>query len=269
MMKLGLIGYGTIGRAVAHAVNTGRAGACELAAVLVRDRGRVPSVDSEQPDCLVTADLDDFLAADSDVVAEVAGHAALRLYAVPVLRSGRDLITVSVGALADEELLAAVRTAAAQGHSRLLIPSGAIAALDAVSSAAIGKIDEVTLLVRKPPAAWKGTPAEEAASRVAGESVCVYEGGVREAAGLFPQNVNVASALSLAGIGFDRTRIRICADPTISHNTFELIVRGDFGELSLELKNRPYPENPKTGYLVVMSVIKAIRRIQERIVVGY
>jgi aspartate dehydrogenase len=185
------------------------------------------------------------------------------------LRSGRDVITVSVGALADDNFFATLKRAAEGSGRRLLIPAGALAALDAISSAAIGELEEITLLVRKPPVAWKGTPAEEAAMKVTDEAVCVYEGRVREAAALFPQNVNVASALSLAGIGFDRTMIRICADPTIRHNTFELHARGEFGELRLELKNRPRPENPKTGYLVVMSVIKAIRRLQDRIIVGY
>lgn len=268
-MRLGLIGYGTIGRAVARAICSGRAGGVELAAVLVRDPGKIPADDVDLPPCPFTADPDEFMATGMDVVVEVAGHAALRLHGERVLRSGRDLMTVSVGALADESFLATMRRAADEGRSRLLIPSGALAALDAVSSAAVGEIDEITLLVRKPPVAWKGTPAEDAASRATDEMVCVYEGAVREAAGLFPQNVNVASALSLAGVGFDRTKIRICADPTIDRNTFELIVSGDFGELRMELKNRPYPENPKTGYLVVMSVIKAIRRLQERIIVGY
>jgi len=268
-MRIGLIGYGTIGRAVAKAIRAGQAGSVELAALLVRDAGRVSADEVKQLQCKVTADPDEFFATETGVVVEVAGHAALKLYAERALRSGRDVITVSVGALADDMFLSAIKHAAEAGGRRLLIPSGALGALDAISSAAIGEIEEITLLVRKPPVAWVGTPAEEAAMKVTDEAVCVYEGRVRKAAGLFPQNVNVASALSLAGIGFDRTIIRICADPTIKHNMFELHARGDFGELKLELKNRPRPENPKTGYLVVMSVIKAIRRLQDKIIIGY
>ena len=86
---------------------------------------------------------------------------------------------------------------------------------------------------------------------------------------LFPQNINVVAALSLSGVGFERTEIKMYADPTVQHNTFEILARGEFGELQLVLKNRPYPENPKTGYLVVMSLIKSIRRLQETVVVGF
>lgn len=268
-MRIGLIGYGTIGRAVARAIQEGRAGAAELVTVLARDVRRIGGNEAGQLPWKITADPDEFFAADMAAVVEAAGHAALRQYAERALCSGRDVIAVSVGAFADDEFFAAVERAAQQCGRRLLVPSGALGALDAVSSAAVAGMDEVTLIVRKPPAAWKGTPAEAAASQAADEPVCFYEGRAREAARLFPQNVNVSAALSLAGIGFDRTQIKMYADPLARHNTFELIARGDFGEMRLELKNRPYPENPKTGHLVVLSVIKSIRRLQERVTVGF
>jgi aspartate dehydrogenase len=217
----------------------------------------------------ITTNADEFFAASLDVIIEAAGHAAVRQYAERALRSGRDFLMVGVGAFVDDELLASVKRAAAESGRRLMIPSGALGGLDAISSGAVGMLEEVVLIARKPPAAWMGTRAEEAASRAVTEPVCFYEGTAREAARLYPQNVNVAAALSLAGIGLDRTNIRIYADPTIKHNTFELHARGDFGEIRLELKNRPYPENPKTGHLVVMSLIKAIRRLQDSVVVGF
>lgn len=123
--------------------------------------------------------------------------------------------------------------------------------------------------MRKPPAAWLGTPAERSALRVAGQAICIYEGGAREAVRLFPQNVNVVVALSLAGVGFDRTRVRMFVDPLVKHNTHELLIRGEFGEMRLELKNRPHPDNPKTGRLVIMSVIKALRRLQDEAIIGF
>lgn len=268
-MHVGLIGFGTIGKAVARAVQEGRAGEAGIVSVLVRDTSKIESTDAALLQSKITADPDEFFSTDMEVAIEAAGHDALTKYAERALRSGRDMLAVSVGALADDALLSSISRAAEESKRKLLIPSGALAALDGISAAAIGAIDEVTLVVRKPPAAWKGTPAEEVASGVAETPVCFYEGQAREATRAFPQNVNVLAALSLAGIGFDRTSVRMYVDPTVKHNTFELLSRGEFGELKLELKNRPYPENPKTGHLVVLSLIKAIRRLQERIIVGF
>jgi aspartate dehydrogenase len=268
-MKIGLIGFGTIGRAVARAIRDGRAGGAELVTVLVRDVNKISADEAEQLSGKITADADTFFAAGMQVVVEAAGHGALKQYAERALRSGRDVLAVSVGALADDDLLASLKHAARESSRRLLIPSGALGALDAVSAGAVGAIDEIVLVTRKPPAAWKGTPAEGAAARATDEPICLYEGQAREAVKLFPQNVNVAAALSLAGVGLDRTRIRMYADPTVKLNTFELLVSGDFGELSLRLGNKPYPENPKTGHLVVMSLIKSIRRLQEPVIVGF
>ncbi|MCS6805199.1 MAG: aspartate dehydrogenase [Acidobacteriota bacterium] len=268
-MNIGLIGFGTIGRAIAQAIHAGRAGQVELGCVLVRDLNKISSMDVGLVAGRITTSADQFFAASLDVIIEAAGHAAVRQYAERTLRSGRDFLMVSVGAFVDDELLSCVKRAAAQSGRRLMIPSGALGGLDAISSAAIGALKEVTLVVRKPPVAWKGTQAEEAALRAAIEPVCFFEGTAREAAASYPQNVNVAAALSLAGVGLDQTRVRIYADPAVEHNTFELQARGDFGEIKLELKNRPYPGNPKTGHLVVMSLIKAIRRLQDSVVVGF
>ena len=268
MLSIGLIGFGTIGKAVAKAVKEGRAGDARIVSVLVRDPKKTDSsaASSYQE---ITGDPERFFSADMEVVVEAAGHAALKQYAERTLHSGRDMLAVSVGALADDSLLARIRSAAEQSNRKLLIPSGALGALDAVSAGAVGAVDEVTLVVRKPPAAWKGTPAEEVASRNLDVPFCFYEGKAREATIAYPQNVNVLAALSLAGVGFDATTVKMYVDPTVQHNTFELISRGEFGQLKLELKNRPYPDNPKTGHLVVLSLTKAIRRLQERIVVGF
>ncbi len=268
-MRIGLIGLGTIGKQVAYAILDGRGGNAQLAAILEGDAAKIHVARTEGLADIITADVDEFFGADTEVIVEAAGHAALKQCAERALRSGRDLLAVSAGAFADRDFLSRVERAAEECKRRVAIPSGSLAALDAVSSGAIGNIEEVTLVARKPPAAFKGTVAEDVAARVVDEPVCLYDGFAREAAELFPQNVNVVASLSLAGVGFDGTAIKMYADPTISHNTFELYARGEFGELKVELKNIPYPENPKTGHLVVMSLIKAIRRLEERFIVGF
>jgi aspartate dehydrogenase len=268
-MRIGLIGFGTIGRAVARAIDERRAGAAELAAVLVRDLDKARATGITERGVMITADPDEFFAAEMDVVVEAAGHAGLKQYGVRALHGGLDVLAVSVGAFADDDFSSSIRRAAEENGRRLLVPSGALGALDAVAAAAVGALDRVVLVARKPPAAWKGTPAEDVALQAVTEPVCFYEGRAREAAKLFPQNVNVVAALSLAGVGFDRTVIKMYSDPSVKHNTFELHATGEFGELKLDLKNKPYPENPKTGHLVVMSVIRSIRRLQESVIVGW
>ena len=268
-MRLGLIGFGTIGKAVARALQMDRAGGSEIVTILVRDLSKISPSDAEGLQGKLTADPEQFFSADMEVVVEAAGHSALKQYAERALRSGRDMLAVSIGALADDSLLSSIRRAAEESRQKLLVPSGALGALDAISAGAVGAIDEVTLVVRKPPAAWQGTAAEDVASHAAQEPICFYEGMARDAVRAFPQNVNVLAALSLAGVGFERTRTKMYVDPTVRHNTFELLSRGEFGELRVELRNQPYPENPKTGRLVVMSLIKAIRRLEDRIIVGF
>jgi aspartate dehydrogenase len=268
-MRIGLIGYGTIGRALSRAVRDGRAGDANLVAILGRDVDRMRKAGANEEQCKLTATPSEFFATEMDIAVEAAGHGALAQYAEEALLSGHDMLAVSVGALADEGLLTSIKRAATKSGRRLLIPSGALGGLDAISAGAVGAMDKVIITVRKPPAAWKGTPAEDATGGAGNEPVCFYEGRAREAVMLFPQNINVVAALSLSGVGFERTEIKMYADPAVQHNTFEILARGEFGELQLVLKNRPYPENPKTGYLVVMSLIKSIRRLQETVVVGF
>jgi aspartate dehydrogenase len=260
---VGLIGYGAIGRPLAESVAAGLAGPVQVTAVLVRDPSRYPL---PAGGALLTTDPAAFLDAPSELVVEAGGHEALRQYGEAVLQSGRDLMVVSAGAFADDALLARLLAAARATGRQMLVPSGAIAGLDVISAGAVGGLDEVTITTRKPPAAWKGTPGE-AQALAATEPVLLYEGPARAGVALFPQNVNVAAALALAGVGLDATAMRVYADPTVTHNTHEVHARGAFGQVSLTLQNVP-SENPKTGRIVAMSVLKALRNRVAPLVVG-
>lgn len=263
-LALGLIGYGAIGRPLAAAVLAGAAGPVRLAAVLVREPARhTPAPEG----AVLTDDPAEFLRRPLDLVVEAAGHAALRAHGEAVLAAGCDLMVVSVGAFADDALLERLLAAARRAGRQILVPSGAIAGLDVISAAAVGGLDEVRITTRKPPAAWRGTPGE-AQALAASEPALLFEGPAREGVVLFPQNVNVAAALALAGVGLDATRMRVYADPTVTHNTHEVYARGAFGEVHLTLRNVPTPENPKTGRIVVMSVLKAVRNRRAALVVG-
>lgn len=266
-VRVGLIGFGTIGQGVAELIREGKAGQTELVSVLVRSPERVPDGAAEQYGCRFTDDAADFLAVELDVVVEAAGHEAVRAYAEHVLRSNKDLMVAAIGAFAEPGLWERVCRTAHEHGRRVYLPSGAIAGLDAVSSAALGELEEVTHAIRKPPGGL--LPPDEAAEvERSGEPRELFAGSAREAAPRYPENVNVAAALSLAGIGLDRTRVRVVADPSVTKNTHDIRVRGDFGELRIVMQNVPSETNPRTGRIVARSMAKALRNLTASVVVG-
>jgi aspartate dehydrogenase len=208
---------------------------------------------------------------DLRVIVEAAGHTALTTHGPSYLRRGIDLIALSAGALSDDALRAELVENARAGHSTIFVPSGAIAGLDGVGALTLGGQGQVTITTSKPPAAWKGIEYVERLGVDVGQlnaPLVLYEGEARHAVAFFPQNVNVAAALSLAGIGFDRTRVRVVADPSLSRNTHEIEVNGDRGHLHLRIEGVPTPSNPKTGYLACLSAVAALRKLSNPLWVG-
>lgn len=267
MIDVGLIGYGTAGRDVAEAILEGRAGDSRLVAVLVRDAGRLAEVSI--PQCRITDSEEEFFARRPDVVVEAAGHEAVRRHALRSLANGSDFMVVSVGAFCDQALFDETVDTARRHGRRLLVPSAAIAGLDRIAAAAQGPLERVTLTTRKPVKAWRGTFAETVVDLdTVEEPTLVFEGSAREAAGIFPESVNVSAALSLAGLGFEATEVRVLVDPTIEKNVHDVFAKGLFGEVRIEVQNTPSPANPKTGYIVAMSVARALRNLTSAVVVG-
>ncbi len=249
-LELGLIGYGTIGRAVGEAVVAGRVPGVSLGAVMTR---RCP--EALPAGVAWSPRLDDLLAAPPGLVVEAAGAEVLAAVATTVLGRGVSLMALSVSAFTDPTLYDAAHAAARAGGSRLICPSGAIAGLDAIAAATMDRIDRVVLTQRKPPAAL--LPPPEAAA-VTAETV-LAEGTAREIARRFPKNANIAAALALAGPGFEAVRVRVVADPAVSRNTVELEAEGAFGRLSLVQANVP-TANARTSYLVILSTLAALTR---------
>jgi aspartate dehydrogenase len=265
-VRVGIIGFGAIGRALAEAIFDGRAGQARLAAVLVRSPEKVEPGSAERLGCRFTTDAADFLDSQMDLVVEAAGHEALRAYAEHVLRADKDLMVLAVGAFADAGFWERVTRLAHERGRRVYIPSAGIGGLDLIGAAALADLEEVTHLIRKPP---RGLLPAEAAAAVEreGKPVELFAGPAREAAPRFPANVNVAAAVSLAGVGLDRTFVRVVADPTVDRNTHEVVAKGHFGEIRIQLQNVP-TENPRTGRIVALSAIKAVRNLTSPVVVG-
>jgi len=263
-MKLGLIGHGAIAQHLLAALDEGMLPSITVPAVLVRNERSRSAAARE-----VTTDAARFLQHGFDAVLECAGHQAVRDHGERVLKAGADLLVTSVGAFADDALLARIRRTAEIAGRRLVLPSAGIGALDILGAASIGGLDEVTVTVRKDAASWYGTVAAEShdLDRLAGP-VVLYDGPVREGARLYPQNVNIAAAVALAGIGLDRTRLVIVADPAIASHQVEIAARGAFGSFRFAEDIVPSAENPKTGRLVAMALIKTLRQLRSTMVIG-
>jgi aspartate dehydrogenase len=200
-------------------------------------------------------------------VIEAAGGKIFGELADKVFAAGKDLMVISVGALLDHpEVIERAR----RSGRRLFIPSGAIAGLDGIKGASVGAIDHVTITTRKPPAGLEGAPylAERGIS-LAGlkEEREVFSGTAREGCRGFPANVNVTAAVSLAGIGPDRTRLRIVAVPGLPRNCHDVEVEGEFGRLHIHVENVP-SENPRTGKLTALSIIRSIQDAADSVRVG-
>jgi aspartate dehydrogenase len=193
----------------------------------------------------------------ADVVVEVAGHGALAQYGVAALKQGSDLVITSIGALADQALWLSLQQAATR--SKILLPAGAVAGIDALAAARLGGLDQVRYSSRKPPASLSDTLP------LVRESV-VFEGNARDAALQFPKNANVAATIALAGIGFEKTEVRIIADPALTQNVHVLEATGNFGTFTMTIAGRPLPSNPKSSSLTAMSLLRCIENRQSAIV---
>ena len=266
MLRLGIIGYGAIAHHLLAAAAEGQLPGVAIAAILVRR----PRAEPGQSAALLTHEPDRFFAAKPDAVLECAGHAAVREHGERALREGADLLVTSVGAFADTALLDRMVDSAVAAKRRLILPSAGIGALDILAAAAVGGLEAVHVTVRKDALSWRGTEAETAhdLGRLAG-AVTLHDGPVREGARRYPQNVNIAAATALAGIGLDRTRLTIIADPAIATHQVEIEASGRFGSFRFAEEVIPSEENPKTGRLVAMAVLKTVRQLRSPLVIGW
>jgi aspartate dehydrogenase len=270
-MRVALLGAGTIARLVLEHVRDGAIPAVTVVGVAARPGSSRARALGNEFSIAVLEDAGALRALRPDAVVEAASHQALRENLVPLLDAGISVVVLSAGALVDDALRKAAESAAEHGEAQLYVPSGGIGGLDALKAACAAGVDEVGIQVSKPPTAWKKIPFVEALGLDLDhlESPAVlFDGTAREGVPHFPQNVNIAAVLSLAGIGFDRTRLKVVADPGLTHNTHTIRVAGHSGRFSMKLENVPAPDNPKTALLACYSALAAVRQIASNIRYG-
>lgn len=210
----------------------------------------------------------DIIALKPDLIVECAGHAAVRAVCGPVLAAGIDLVIVSTGSLADPDLWAELSAAAARSTAQVKLVAGALPGVDALAAAKLAGLDTVTLTSSKPPKAWKGTPAETTHDLDSvTEPTVLYAGNARNAALSFPKNANVAATAALAGVGFEKTRVMLVADPAVTQNVHRLEAAGAFGSMVLEIHANPSPDNPKTSHMAALSIMRVLENEAGAIVI--
>lgn len=263
--RIAIAGFGAIGAEVAEALNKGIPG-CELTAISARSLDRVRAAVAHFARPVKVVRIEE-LEASADVVVECAPAALLTAIVRPFVAAGKTAIVLSVGALlASEELVELAR----QRGGQIVVPTGALLGLDAVTAAMEGTINSVKMITRKPVRGLVGAPYLQKHNIDLAditEPTLVFRGSPREAATGFPANLNVAVALSLAGIGPDRTTLEIWADPKLSRNTHAIEVEADSASFSMAIQNVP-SHNPKTGRITALSVISYLRKLSAPLRVG-
>jgi aspartate dehydrogenase len=263
--RVAIAGLGPIGSRVAKALDRGIEG-LELAAVSAEN------VDKhrewlEKLDQMPAALPIEALADAADIVVECAPSRLVRSIVAPVVSRGKTAVVLSVGALLENEDLIGL----AKSHGgQIVVPTGALIGLDAVTAAAEGTIHSARMITRKPVRGLVGAPyLVQHNIEIEGilEPLMIFEGTAREAAKGFPANLNVAVALSLAGVGADRTIVEIWADPTVTRNTHRIEVDSDSARFSMVIENIP-SENPKTGLITALSVIACLRKLRAPLRIG-
>jgi aspartate dehydrogenase len=264
-LRIAVAGLGAIGTRVVEALDRG-IGGLVLTAVSAQnpEKHRSRLADLTRPPAVLPIEA---LVDIADIVIECAPGKLVRSIVAPFVGCGKTAVVLSAGALLDHEDLIEL---AQQNGGQIVVPTGALIGLDAVTAAAVGTIHSVRMVTRKPVRGLAGAPYivdNNIAIEQITEPLKIFDGSAREAAKGFPANVNVAAALSLAGIGPDRTKVEIWADPALTRNVHRIEVDSDSARFSMSIENIP-SENPKTGLITALSVIACLRKLRASLRVG-
>jgi len=270
-MKFALLGCGFIGRTIAKAIAEGKV---EGTLRIVYDRHpesikKVQGFFKKKP--RAAKNISELIASDAELIIEAGSIEAAEKIGIEAVKAGKDILIMSVGALLNREFRKELAAEARKSSASIYIPSGAIGSLDALQAASVAGLDEIALQTIKNPKALIDAPYVKK-NKIPLDKLkkkkTIFEGNAREAIKGFPQNINVGASLSLAGIGEEKTKIKIVADPHARKNIHIITAKGDFGELYFRIKNAPSPENPKTSYIAALSAIALLKKIASPLKIG-
>jgi aspartate dehydrogenase len=266
-LKVGIVGIGSIGGTVAKELDSGKIPGIELVALSARNRDQLETFSKTLSRPVDLGSLSTWVAG-CDLVIEASGAVTVDEIVRTSISNGKDVMILSVGALIENERLMQL---AEEANKRIHIPSGAIAGLDGIKAAALSEIQEIKIVNRKPPSALRGSPGAEGAP-VNLDSLTkpytLFSGTVAEGYRLFPANVNVAVAVSLAGIGVEKTKMEVVADPDISVNIHEIMLNSSIGRMHLYIEGKASDKNPRTSASTPFSVLSYLKQMVSTIRVG-
>lgn len=268
LLKIGIVGCGAIGSSLAKTIVSEFSGKAELISLYDIDLEKTYNLSSKLNKKLAALNVEDLIN-KADLVIEATKADSAFDIAKKTISALRDIMVMSVGGIIKHYQELALL--AEEKSVRIFIPSGAICGIDGLKAAACGKINKVTLTTKKPPKAFLGSPLvlkKKIRLDNISEDTVIFEGGAYAATKAFPQNINVAATLSLAGIGLENTVVRIVVSPGITRNIHEIEIDSDAGRIFARTENVVHPDNPKTSYLAVLSAIATLKQILEPIKIG-
>ena len=266
--EIAIVGCGVIGSELAQNIDKNKIPNCSLSIIFDIDKNKLKTVfDKLTNKPTVFSNFKDFMESPQyrkiDLVIEAASITAASLYGIDVLKGGKDLMIMSVGVFSDHDFYREIVHLVKMKSGNVFLPSGAIGGIDLIRSIK-NHIDSITLTTTKNNKSLKGAPFftnfKINVDEILNKQV-IFEGNAEDAIKQFPSNVNVSALISLAGIGFKKTNVKIVVDPEVTNNIHEIGVKWKFGEFTIKVSNRPSPENPKTSYLAILSALECLRSI--------
>ncbi len=269
LLKIGIAGCGAIGSTLAKAIVTDFSKQAELVGLYDSDAGKSSQLSAKLNKVnLCISNLDDLISR-ADLIVEATRLESAFEIARKTISLSKDVMVMSVGGILSyyKEL----SFLANKKNARIFIPSGAICGIDGLKAAGYARIKKVILTTKKPPKAFLGT-AYISKKKIKLDKIkkdtLLFEGNAVAAIKAFPQNINVAATLSIAGIGAKKTLVRIMASPKIRRNIHEIEIEADSGKIFSRTENVIHPDNPKTSYLAVLSANAILKQILQPVKVG-
>lgn len=269
ILRIGIVGCGAIGSSLAKAAVSDFAKEAELVNIYDTDIHKAYNLSSILGKKKIASLTLEGLIGNADLVIEATSSLSVYDLAVKVISASKDIMVMSVGGI--YEHLQELSVLAREKNSRIFIPSGAVCGIDGLKAQAVGKINSITLTTRKPPCAFKGNIyilKKKINLDQIKEDTVLFEGEVRDAVRFFPQNINVAATLAIAGQGAAQAKIKIIASPSLEGNVHEVEIDSESGKIFTRTENIAHPDNPKTSFLAVLSAIATLKQIMQPLKVG-